>query len=52
MAQEIESKAHNDKPIYAAAMRLGIIDPGNSKENDLRGLEYYREYIPSWWQAP
>jgi len=40
MAQDTENKAHNDKPIYAAAMRIGVIG-GDIKQASLRGLNLF-----------
>ena len=37
MAMDTEQKAHNDKPFYAAAMRLGVVGSSTSKD-DLQGL--------------
>ncbi len=40
MAMDTEKKAHNDKPFYAAAMRLGVAGSGISKD-DLEGLRVF-----------
>jgi Type IV secretion-system coupling protein DNA-binding domain len=32
MAWEVENKAHNDKPLYFTAFRLGVINAGNQAE--------------------
>jgi hypothetical protein len=38
MSMEVETKAHNDKPIFAVALRIGIIDPGEAAFQRLRSL--------------
>ncbi|MCX5674653.1 MAG: type IV secretion system DNA-binding domain-containing protein [Planctomycetota bacterium] len=38
MAMEVETKAHNDKPFYAVALRIGIIDAGEAAFQRLRSL--------------
>lgn len=41
MALENERKAHNDKPIYAAAMRLGVIGSDDQNYSLLQGLSIF-----------
>lgn len=38
MAVEIITKAHNDKPLYAVALRLAVVDAGPDAEAALHGL--------------
>jgi hypothetical protein len=41
MAQENERKAHNDKPIFTAAMRLGVIGSDHQNYSLLQGLSIF-----------
>jgi len=42
MAWEVETKAHNDKPFYAAAIRLGILSP---EKQGLMGLNPLSTFV-------
>jgi hypothetical protein len=41
MALEVETKAHNDKPIFAVALRLGIIAPEESGSLYLKSMDTF-----------
>jgi hypothetical protein len=41
MAMDLESKAHNDKPFYATAVRVGIVGGGNGGQNLLRSISAF-----------
>jgi len=38
LAVDVESKAHDDKPFYAFALRVGVIGGGDIRENSLKSL--------------
>ena len=38
MAWEVENKAHNDKPFYASALRIGVMSPDPIQESGLIAL--------------
>jgi len=41
MAWEVEAKAHNDKPFFSLALRLGVISPKKDSLNYLKSLETF-----------
>ena len=41
MALEVETKSHNDKPIYSAAVRLGVISAGEQGPACLKALSTF-----------
>jgi len=41
MAMDLESKAHNDKPFYAMAIRVGIVGGGHEGENLLSSISTF-----------
>lgn len=38
MARELETKAHNDKPLYALALRIGVASPGKDGSDHVKVL--------------
>lgn len=38
MAMDVESKAHNDKPLFATALRIAVINAGDAAQEQLRSL--------------
>jgi hypothetical protein len=38
MSDAVETKAHNDKPFFAVALRIGVIDAGEAATQSLRSL--------------
>lgn len=38
MSREVDTKAHNDRPFFCAAVRVGLCSPDVLQENDLRSL--------------
>ncbi|MCY2928066.1 MAG: type IV secretion system DNA-binding domain-containing protein [Planctomycetota bacterium] len=38
MAMEVETKAHNDKPFFAVALRIGVVNASDSADQLLRAL--------------
>ena len=41
MAGEVETKAHNDKPFYAAAFRIAVVGAGDSRHDYLQSLRVF-----------
>jgi len=41
MAMDLESKAHNDKPFYMMAMRVGVVGGGHEGENLLSSISAF-----------
>jgi len=45
MAKDVETKAHNDKPVYAAALRLAVIGAGKESSNQLLAMAAFSGLI-------
>ena len=41
MAGDVETKAHNDKPFYAAVFRIAVVGAGDDKQNYLQSLRVF-----------
>jgi len=41
MAGEVETKAHNDKPFYAAAFRVAVVGAGDNRQDHLQSLRTF-----------
>jgi hypothetical protein len=41
MAGQVETKAHNDKPLYSAAFRIALIGAGDDREKHLQSLSIF-----------
>ena len=41
MAGEVETKAHNDKPFYAAAFRIAVVGAGDNRQDYLQSLRVF-----------